>query len=383
MPLTVHAAHAAGAPGGPPIADPADPADLADLDDVAGFPHVEPDMARLSNQLACHVAPLPVRLAGRDWRLRFVTADAGIVARSVHGHAFTLGSARGRLCLDACGERMLLGVPGAAEALPELLRHALLADTCAPLVRALATLDPDAFTWQPAASGWPSNLPAFGLQLDADEAADGNEAPGRLHGVLQLDQPERLARLTQGLPAMAPHAGRQFDALPIPVALRIGTTTIAVGDTRGIVPGDIISIEHWQSQAGGFLVRCSTRRRGASWMALAEGRRVTALQDLNVQNGAHMEATDTPGMPHPDAEPSSLAQLDGLEVELRFEVGGVALPLAELRAVRTGFVFELPQPLRQSEVRIVANGTRIGTGTLIAVGNRLGVRVTTFAAGEA
>lgn len=348
-------------------------------------------MARLSNQLAC-AAPLPVRLAGRDWHLRFVCADAGnaaaaidsdVVAPGPHAYRFTLGSAHGRLCLDAAAEQMLLGQPGTAASLPELLRYVLLADACAPLAHALAAVQADPLTWQPGASGWPSNLAAFGLMLTAVGDDDGDGATTRLNAVLQLDQPECLSRLTRALPMLRPDAGRGFDTLPIPIAVRIGTTTVAIGDMRGIVPGDIISIEHWQSQAGGFLVRCGTGRRGAHWTALAEGRRVTALQDLNVQNGAHMEATDTLGMPHPDAAPASLAQLDGLEVELRFEVGGVALPLAELRTVRTGFVFELPQPLRQSEVRIVANGVRIGTGTLIAVGNRLGVRVTTFAAGDA
>lgn len=349
-------------------------------------------MARLLNQLACRVAPLSVRLAGRDWRLRFAAADAGdaadapgraSVAHSQHGYRFTLGSAHGRLCLDTAAERMLLGVPGAAESLPELLRYALLADACAPLANALAAVQADPLTWQPGATGWPSNPSAFGLMLTAAGDDDGGETTTAFTAVLQLDNPERLSRLAHALPVLPPDTGPQFAALPVPIAVRIGTTTIAVGDTRGIVPGDIVSIEHWQSQAGGFLVRCGTGRRGAHWMALAEGRRVTALQDLNIKDGAHMEATDTLGMPHPDAAPSSLAQLDELEVELRFEVGGLALPLAELRTVRTGFVFELPQPLRQSEVRIVANGVRIGTGTLIAVGNRLGVRVTTFAAGDA
>ena len=98
-------------------------------------------------------------------------------------------------------------------------------------------------------------------------------------------------------------------------------------------------------------------------------------------------ATGEPGtpadIPHPDAAQATLSHLDGLEVELRFEVGDVAVPLAELRAVKPGYVIELPQPLKQSEVRIVVNGNRIGTGTLIAVGNRLGVRVATFAAGDA
>ena len=88
-------------------------------------------------------------------------------------------------------------------------------------------------------------------------------------------------------------------------------------------------------------------------------------------------------LPHPDAAPAALDRLEELEVSLRFEVGDVSLALADLREVRPGYVFELPQPLKQSEVRIVAGGRILGTGTLIAVGNRLGVRVSSFAAGDA
>lgn len=368
MPLTLHAAHTAAR------------LPVADLDTVADLPHVEPDMARLSNRLTCHAAPLSLRVAGRDWRMRFVTADAALAVHGAQGYAFTLGQTRGRLCLDAGSERALLGVPGAAEALPQLLRHALLADACSDLTTVLATVQSDPFTWHPAPAGWPSNLAAFGVTLDT---VTGDSMPMQLRAVLQLEHPDRLARLAHALPALATASGERFDALQVPVAVRIGTTTIAIGDTHGIVPGDIISIERWQSQPGGLVVRCGTARGGASWMALAEGRRISALHDLTVLKGDPMEGTDTLGMPHPDATQLPLAQLDGLEVELRFEVGGVAIPLADLRAVRGGYVFELPQPLKQSEVRIIANGTRIGTGTLIAVGNRLGVRVTTFAAGDA
>jgi type III secretion protein Q len=52
--------------------------------------------------------------------------------------------------------------------------------------------------------------------------------------------------------------------------------------------------------------------------------------------------------------------------------------LAELRALRPGTVLELAQPLNQAVIRILANGMPVGEGHLIAVGNRLGVRVSRF-----
>lgn len=361
------------------------PLNVATLDAAPDLPHVEADTARLLNWLTCRAAPVPVRLAGLDWLARFVPADPAIAARWAQGYAFTLGARHGRICLDVATERLLLGVPGAAEALPVLLRHALMADACADLAAAVGAVQPDPLTWQPAPGAWPSNLAALGIALTRDGSAP-------LRAVLQFDAPERLAALPAGRPE---RPAAWIDALPTPVAVRIGTTAITVGEMRGIVPGDIISIEHWQSQSGALVVRCATGQRGLAWTALAEGRRVTAMQDITFINGGHMEGTNmestrpagqsgaTADIPHPDAEQAPLSHLDGLEVELRFEVGDVAVPLSELRAVKAGYVFELPQPLKQSEVRIVANGNRIGTGTLIAVGNRLGVRVATFAAGDA
>ncbi|WP_373376891.1 type III secretion system cytoplasmic ring protein SctQ [Cupriavidus nantongensis] len=355
----------------------------AGLDATPALPHMEPDTARLSGWLACRAAAVPVRAGGQDWQLRFVPADPEIAARPGAGYAFTCGSSHGVLRWDVASERLLLGVPGAAEALPALLRHALMADALAEAVAALGHAVPDAFSWQPD-GGRAQALAAahaFGFELRRDAP------PARLRGTLQLDQPERLSALPARAAMPAP---AWMERMPVPIAVRIGTTRLALGETHGIEPGDIVGIDDWHSQGSALVVRCTTGRHGPGWTALAEGRRLlvqAGADSTDVSNGAHMEEQDparqAQPIPHPDGAQPPLSRLDQLEVTLRFEVGDVAVPLAELRAVAPGYVFELPQPLKQSEVRIVANGNRIGTGTLIAVGNRLGVRITTFAGGDA
>ena len=79
-----------------------------------------------------------------------------------------------------------------------------------------------------------------------------------------------------------------------------------------------------------------------------------------------------------DAAAPPIDRLDALEVSLRFEVGDLEVSLGELRNIRAGHVFELPQPLNRSVVRIVAHGNVLGRGHLVAVGEKLGVRVTEF-----
>ena len=75
---------------------------------------------------------------------------------------------------------------------------------------------------------------------------------------------------------------------------------------------------------------------------------------------------------------SPIDRLDADEVSLRFEVGDLQVSLGELRNIGAGHVFELPQPLNRSVVRIVAHGNVLGRGHLVAVGEKLGVRVTEF-----
>jgi type III secretion protein Q len=82
-----------------------------------------------------------------------------------------------------------------------------------------------------------------------------------------------------------------------------------------------------------------------------------------------------------EAAGATLDRLDALEVQLRFEVGDLEVSLGELRHLRAGHVFELGQPLNRSSVRILAHGNVLGQGHLVAVGERLGVRVSEFAAG--
>ncbi|EGC99199.1 type III secretion system apparatus protein YscQ/HrcQ [Burkholderia sp. TJI49] len=71
--------------------------------------------------------------------------------------------------------------------------------------------------------------------------------------------------------------------------------------------------------------------------------------------------------------------LDGLAVDLRFELPPTSMPLGELSALQPGAVIELQQGINQSVIHLVANGMLIGTGQLIAVGQKLGVRVVTLA----
>jgi type III secretion protein Q len=67
--------------------------------------------------------------------------------------------------------------------------------------------------------------------------------------------------------------------------------------------------------------------------------------------------------------------LDDIPVKLLFELGRVELSLAEVRQLVPGALIPVPRLLEES-VDISANGRRIGRGSLVRIGDNLGVRIT-------
>lgn len=172
-----------------------------------------------------------------------------------------------------------------------------------------------------------------------------------------------------------------FDTLQLPVSFELGSTPIQLREISSIRPGDIVGIEQWRSSGSGIVVTAALGGpKGLFLSAVAEGSRITVQQSRD-----SAMKPDTPADPAVAADNVvnlPLDRLDALEVTLRFEVGELSLSLGELKGIRAGHVFDLAQPLNRSPVRIVAHGNVLGKGYLVAIGDRLGVRVSEFAPGE-
>ena len=81
------------------------------------------------------------------------------------------------------------------------------------------------------------------------------------------------------------------------------------------------------------------------------------------------------------AEPGTEADAIGeLELPVRFEIETVSVPLAELEAIEPGYVIELAVPAAEARLRLVSCGQVIGHAELVAVGTRLGARITRMVA---
>jgi type III secretion protein Q len=75
------------------------------------------------------------------------------------------------------------------------------------------------------------------------------------------------------------------------------------------------------------------------------------------------------------------AALSQLPIRVVFELGRLDLPLAEIRGLAPGHLLPLARP-SESAVDIVANGRKLGYGSLIKIGDSIGVRVERLVADE-
>jgi len=289
-------------------------------------------------------------------------------------YRFKLGARTGVLGLDQPAQIALFGEPRLVS-LPRDLRSILLADAVHEIVEALTHSTRLAFEWLP---GDEAATPV----VHADEQAVGFRvlaADAGWRGFVRFDDAAALAELATppggpATPRDVSTAQDKFARLRFPLRWQIGATSIRLREVRSIRPGDLVGVEEWQS-AGAAIV-ATAELGGRRLVALAEGSRITIQQTRDSTMNRPPETAPQ------DAANPTIDHLDALEVNLRFEVGDLSVSLGELRNLRAGHVFELGQPLNRSEVRIVAHGNLLGKGYLVAVGERLGVRVSEFAPGQ-
>ncbi|MEO1525619.1 MAG: FliM/FliN family flagellar motor switch protein [Planctomycetota bacterium] len=85
--------------------------------------------------------------------------------------------------------------------------------------------------------------------------------------------------------------------------------------------------------------------------------------------------------PEPDSETAEagsvteMVEVKDLEIPIQFGLGNVDVALSRLDSIQAGYVFELGTPIDQPVV-VRSGGTSIGRGSLVQIGDRLGVRIT-------
>lgn len=302
-----------------------------------------------------------------------------------HGH-------EGELALDAAAQAWCLGddVPGDA---PLAWRQILLADRLQGLARGLLGSVPE---WEPAAAPWPRDPNSLWCAFDHSPAWPAPLGHARLRWATGEAWGAFAESVRRHRPApdaaqadWTARAKLLGDCL-IPCRLELGRTRLDLDSLKRIERGDIVAVDEWRPRGPAIGVQLYAGRRGElQWPAEVRQTRLTVLTDPEpampaVPVPAASGAATSPAAPAikatrvaDDALP--VEQLEKLEVTLHFDLGGLALSLDALGQVAAGHVLELPQSLNQCELSILCQERVLGKGQLVAVGERLGVRVTEFA----
>jgi type III secretion protein Q len=187
-------------------------------------------------------------------------------------------------------------------------------------------------------------------------------------GVLALDA--KLAEAFAALLDQMPRAAADLANLTVILTAAVGSAVLPQQDIDDLGPGDVI------------LPHTPPLVAGQAWLGLGGGRPVVAADRAGrrmIVRERLYERGDTPmDTESPDTRAADGliddSELDELAMKLVFEVGRFEMSLGDLRTLGPGHVFSLDRDPEQS-VDIVVNGRRIGSGQLVRVGERLGVKV--------
>lgn len=267
------------------------------------------------------------------------------------------------------------------------------------------------------APAWDSRQ-VLGLCISRNTLPDPLQRPRRpdLH-----DRPVRrcamlLRALTPGGWQRLGSAARLLTPLPpahdarLDIAVCAESVPLTVGELRQLEPGDLLVLDAAADQLHRPTVSMRLDHRPLpgvlAW--LADGRvrisrvdpaaagGLTAADPPGFGAGHHFPWNATMNLPNA-ASPSAAAKaaahpidetdvdnteragvypLDAVQVEVEIELARLSLPLSALRSLAVGQVFDTAQPVDGDGIVLWSGGQRLGNGQLVAVGDRLAVRVT-------
>lgn len=186
-------------------------------------------------------------------------------------------------------------------------------------------------------------------------------------GCLSLD--------VQGLACLArlfkhhdhPPAWDRIGHLRLPVGFVLGSARLRLSQINRLAGDDVILFDSITGQGSRPLsIRIDVAQR-PFWLAKKTGNHLIVEKRLE-----HLMKENAKEVVWDDEE---MADLEEIELELIFELGRMSMSLAEVRRIGRGYVFDLGGAFSKP-VCVSINGGRVGSGELVKIDNRLGVRLT-------
>ncbi|WP_175846098.1 type III secretion system cytoplasmic ring protein SctQ [Burkholderia arboris] len=239
------------------------------------------------------------------------------------------------------------------------------------------------------------------LVAEVAVTVDGYRHDATLHigaatlALLERRLSSRQAGRSSDAPAQdAPHAqpGAHSGFHPLlrmPGRITIGARRIAIAALEALRPGDVLlraiptHVETALAQGDTFPARAAWGTPGLTRLCTGveiDGSRLVIIEDPVMTDDLHY--TDDAHPPLADDFQDDPVDIGELDLPVQFELDSVALPLAQLSSLRPGYVIELDTRVSDAQIRLVAHGQTIGHGELIAVADRLGIRILRMAHGD-
>jgi type III secretion system YscQ/HrcQ family protein len=183
-----------------------------------------------------------------------------------------------------------------------------------------------------------------------------------ISGLLMLE--ERLYPLLQERMRFWPSdANAGWEALETQIHLEIGRTHLSIEDINTLAVSDVLLPDN-----NDFHNHRQLRLRLTTDLACA-----ARLNIDEAQNKTLTITTDWNAMTDEEQQ-SNVDQINKVPVQLTFDLGHKTMSFNELKQLRPGYVMDLPGNLPEV-VKIRAQNKQIGTGELVEIDGRIGIRI--------
>jgi type III secretion protein Q len=187
--------------------------------------------------------------------------------------------------------------------------------------------------------------------------------------------PSEVSMLARSLDRAAPAHKASLDGLMLPVALRVGASRATIGELEDLELGDVILLD--EVAAGPVsAVAVIAEHLVAPIEFTANGARL-ATPPKRGRGSTWEWSMDRPSDSVSAADKPDAA-VDDIPVRVVFEIGRVELPLQEVQTLAPGAMVPLLRPT-ENAVDIMVHGRRLGRGSLVKIGDSLGVRIVRLA----
>lgn len=320
----------------------------------------------MNNALYRHRDATAFAIDGLPATLRLRPTREGEAAELGYWITFTIGERDGYLDLDrGFATALLKRFDPKSKSLPTLPAHVAMAfeGLLAPVIDAFEQAFGAPLRIMTAGADAPPHTPGqpVGMALTVDSIGET-----RIRFYLQDEDKVALGRfLADRMQPPRPSLDIAF-----PVVIQLAAIDLTLDDLKSLGAGDTVIVVDTRDEelqiaavvADSFFHPVVLTDQGAKITGPA---RVapTLSRELHMSPSEHEDPSDRDGV-----------KLGHLPVKVAFEIGRLELPLSELSALGEGTVLPLSRPLEQA-VDIVANGTRVGRGTIVKIGDSVGVEV--------